>query len=216
MLGTLGLPFPRNTWPKIGPCIIHGHYLNRFGMRKVVVMWRDGRDVMVSWYHHCLYLNERGNLRLVRRTHQALAFNAPDDVRSNLPIFIEYCFIRQDHPEFTWADFVRVWHEQRNVVNAFYEALRKDTSAELGRIIRELTGVEIPKEHIDRVVTEFSFERQSGRKIGVENKQSFMRKGIVGDWENVFSPEAREIFAHYAGQELIALGYEQDHSWAHT
>ena len=40
-----------------------------------------------------------------------------------------------------------------------------------------------------------------------------MRKGIVGDWKNYFNKEAREIFNHYAGDQLIKLGYEKDRSW---
>src|SRR3712207_8037395 len=40
-----------------------------------------------------------------------------------------------------------------------------------------------------------------------------LRKGVVGDWRNQFSPEAREVFNRYAGEELILLGYEKDRKW---
>jgi hypothetical protein len=56
---SLRLPFPRNKLPQICSSIMHGHYLNPWGMDNVVVMWRDGRDIMVSWYYHCLFKNER-------------------------------------------------------------------------------------------------------------------------------------------------------------
>ena len=59
----------------------------------------------------------------------------------------------------------------------------------------------------------FSFERQSGRPSGEENKESFLRKGVIGDWRTRFSPQAREVFDRYAGEELILLGYERDRSW---
>ena len=214
MLGAaLNLPFPRNTWPKFGPCIIHGHHLSCFGMRNVVVMWRDGRDVMVSWYHHCLFPNERGNHRLVRKTRQAFDPKSPEDVRNNLPDFIEYAFERQRHFNFTWAEFVRAWHWKEDVIKTSYEALRNNTSEELDRVILELTGMKIPKENINHIVETFSFARQAGRNNGLENKRSFMRKGIIGDWKNVFNRKARETFDYYAGKELIALGYEKNHSW---
>jgi sulfotransferase family protein len=48
---------------------------------------------------------------------------------------------------------------------------------------------------------------------GEENKRSFLRKGVVGDWRNQFSLEAREVFDRYAGEELILLGYEKDRKW---
>ena len=36
---------------------------------------------------------------------------------------------------------------------------------------------------------------------------------MVGDWRNQFTREAREVFDRHAGEELILLGYEKDHSW---
>jgi hypothetical protein len=76
-----------------------------------------------------------------------------------------------------------------------------------------LTGDKLRPERADAVTEEFSFERQSGRRSGEENKGSFLRKGVVGDWRGRFSPEAREVFDRYAGEELILLGYERDRSW---
>ena len=63
------------------------------------------------------------------------------------------------------------------------------------------------------VVERFSFANQAQRQPGDEDVESFVRKGIVGDWKNAFTREAAERFDHYAGRELIALGYEQDRSW---
>jgi len=57
------------------------------------------------------------------------------------------------------------------------------------------------------------FEKQSGRKPREESTSRFMRKGIVRDWENHFSKQAAIIFNHYAGKELIRLGYEKDDNW---
>ena len=63
------------------------------------------------------------------------------------------------------------------------------------------------------IADEFSFERQAGRRAGEEDKRSFLRKGIVGDWRNYFTREAREVFAGFAGSELVLLGYERDRAW---
>jgi hypothetical protein len=40
-----------------------------------------------------------------------------------------------------------------------------------------------------------------------------MRKGVIGDWRNHFTEEACKVFDQFAGNELIRLGYEKDHSW---
>ena len=42
---SLGLPFPRNRLPMLRSCLMQCHVVNPVGMRKVVVVWRDGRDV---------------------------------------------------------------------------------------------------------------------------------------------------------------------------
>jgi hypothetical protein len=66
---------------------------------------------------------------------------------------------------------------------------------------------------LKNIVEKYSFENQSKRKRGVENRKSFLRKGIAGDWKNYFNKEAREIFYHYGGNALILAGYEKDDSW---
>jgi len=213
MLGrALGVPFPRNRLPVVRPSIMHGHYLDPWGMKNVVVAWRDGRDIMVSWYHQQLIPHE-WNRAQVARSRRELPLADYDDIYANLPAFIEYSFTKPHSPGFSWTDFVRRWHGRKGTVHVRYEDLRRDTPGELRRIVGELTDDKLSPEWADAVTEEFSFERQSGRRSGEENKGSFLRKGVIGDWRGRFSPEARELFDRYAGEELIALGYERDRSW---
>jgi Sulfotransferase domain len=214
MLGrALGLPFPRNRLPVLRPSIMHGHYLSPWGMKNVVVAWRDGRDVMVSWYHQQLIPHEWNELQ-VGRSRRDLPLEDYEDVYGNLPAFIEYAFTRPHSPSFSWADFVRRWHGRKNAVHVRYEDLRTDTASELLRLVLGLTGKQLGPEEASAIAEEFSFERQAGRSAGEEDRRSFLRKGVVGDWRNHFSPEAREVFDRYAGGELILLGYEPDRTWA--
>jgi hypothetical protein len=213
MLGrALGVPFPRNSFPVLRPSIMHGHYLSHWGMDNVVVVWRDGRDVMLSWYHQQLSRHEWNRIQ-VERSRRELPLDDYDDVYGNLPAFIEYAFTRPHSPNFSWTDFVHRWHSCEDVVHVYYEDLHRDTPGELRRIVFELVDKELNLESAVGVADEFSFERQSGRRSGEENKRSFLRKGVVGDWRNQFSPEAREVFNRYAGEELILLGYEKDRKW---
>ena len=213
MLGrALGVPFPRNSFPVLRPSIMHGHYLSPWGMDNVVVVWRDGRDVMLSWYHQQLSRHEWNRIQ-VERSRRELPLDDYDDVYGNLPAFIKYAFTRPHSPNFSWTDFVHRWHSCEDVVHVYYEDLHRDTPGELRRIVFELVDKELNLESAVGVADEFSFERQSGRRSGEENKRSFLRKGVVGDWRNQFSPEAREVFNRYAGEELILLGYEKDRKW---
>jgi Sulfotransferase domain len=108
---------------------------------------------------------------------------------------------------------VNRWYPRKEVTQVRYEDLRRNTAVELQRIVLELTGRRLGLEEVVTIAEEFSFERQAGRRPGEEDKRSFLRKGIVGDWRKHFNQEAGEIFNRYAGSELILLGYERDRSW---
>lgn len=209
----VGIP-PSNRIPSLmHPSIIHGHYLRMPGMKNVIVVWRDGRDVMVSWYHHCLFYNDRGNHVLVSNTRQKFPAEDYGDVRGNLTRFIKYVFESQSYPRFSWSKFVKEWINREGVVYVKYEDLLVKPSEELIRVVNHLGGYAVTREEIDAVVSHFSFANQTGRRAGQEDKNSFHRKGIAGDWANHFDSEARVLFDYYAGDELIALGYEKDRGW---
>ncbi|WP_041328070.1 sulfotransferase domain-containing protein [Rubrobacter xylanophilus] len=213
MLGrALGVPFPRNRFPALRPSIMHGHYLRPWGIKNVVVVWRDGRDVMVSWYHQQLIPHGLNELQ-VERSRRELPLDDYGDVRRNLPAFIEYAFTRPHDPAFSWSEFVRRWRDRKDAVHVRYEDLLRDTPGELRRVFRELTGERLSAERASAIAEEFSFERQARRRPGQEDRGSFLRKGVAGDWRNYFGPEARRVFDRYAGEELILLGYERDRSW---
>ncbi|MGI0133845.1 MAG: sulfotransferase domain-containing protein [Candidatus Micrarchaeaceae archaeon] len=214
MLGdALGVPFPRNQAPPLRSCIMHGHYLNQKGLRNVIVIWRDGRDVMTSYYYHCYFKNDRNNGPLVGLMRRELPFDDYEDVQANLPTFIERMLTRPIWPRFTWQKFVSRWYHHQGAIHVRYEDLLKSAAGELSRVIAELGRKTPPMERLSEIVEMHAFKRKAGRVPGAESKTSFLRKGVAGDWENYFKQEACEIFDHYAGEQLVALGYEPDRSW---
>jgi hypothetical protein len=67
---------------------------------------------------------------------------------------------------------------------------------------------------VKQCVSSASFERLSrGRQRGEEDPSSFFRKGIAGDWQNVFTEEDKRVYKEEAGSLLIELGYEDDNHW---
>ena len=219
----LGIANTRNRLPPRRRCVIHGHYPRIPRMVRandIVVMWRDGRDVMVSFYYYVLFERPTSLAGQAEAYRRRLSIEDAADVRRYLPRFIEH-FLANGLPRgswlrihsMTWPQFVDAWKNQPGQVETSYEAMSANASCEMGRIVEALSDAEIDRARLDSCIAKFSFEKVAGRARGEEKTDSFARKGVVGDWKSRFSREAREIFDHYAGQALIELGYEADRSW---
>lgn len=212
----LDVPFPRNCRPHWETAMMHGHMKYSLTMANVVVVFRDGRDCMVSWYFHTLFQNDKNSPILVEKTRKDLGFKDVEDISDNLSKFIEYVFEKDKSSfspyKFTWAQFVRDW-VKRSCLTIKYEDMVVDGVTEISRVLTGLGRADIPHSMIEEVIEKLSFANQTERKPGEEDKGSFLRKGQPGDWRNKFNLVAAEVFDHYAGKELIQLGYEKDNSW---
>ena len=187
---------------------------------------RDGRDVIISLYHHYLIWNEKNriNPKDVKYHRSKLKFSNYNDIRNNLPRFIEYVFNHSPSKfqQFTymgnWSDYNQKWNEFNNencnTIMVKYEDLLKNTYLEMIRILEKSFKIkEIDEKKLGYVVDKYSFENQTNRLKGIENRNSFLRKGISGDWKNYFEDESAELFNQYAGDILIKLGYEKNKEW---
>lgn len=203
----LHLPFPRNRLPMIGSCLMQCHVLNPLGMRNVVIIWRDGRDIAVSFYHHLLMGHEFQTSEQSKNIALRLGISDPHDVQANMPKFLEAMMTAKVGPSFTWPHFVKTWHNRQNVIETHYETLLINPASEINRIASLLSRKSADPSHIEATVQKYSFNAQSGRKQGEEKKGQFLRKGISGDWKNFFSTEATEVFDYYCGEALKDLGY---------
>jgi Sulfotransferase domain len=77
----------------------------------------------------------------------------------------------------------------------------------------EFLGADASERTVRRCVDAASFEKLAeGRERGQE-AASFFRKGIAGDWKNVFTEQDKRDFKAVAGDLLVALGYEEDDDW---
>ncbi len=217
MLSTyLGLPFPRNNEPaRIEKSVLLMTQLHRPHFRNVTVAFRDGRDIMVSAYHHFLFRNKHNVEFGVRRTRRHVPCEDYHDVMGNMPKFIDYMFgwFANRSLHHSWSEFVDSWVDQ-NAQIVRYEDLLIDPHSHMKRALEAL-GQEVDDERLAATIEQYSFKNVTGRKQGEEAKHSFARKGISGDWKNNFSLEACEKFHSYAGKHLIKAGYETDDSWIH-
>lgn len=93
-----------------------------------------------------------------------------------------------------------------------YEDLLEKPEEEVKRLLKFL-GADASEQVVSQCVRAASFERMAGGRKRGQEAASFFRKGIAGDWENVFVEQDKQEFKAAAGDLLIKLGYEKDNDW---
>ncbi len=219
----LQLPFPRHAvLPLAFACVIQNHWRYHPRLRRVFYLYRDGRDVMTSYYFHRVRTarhSDRPGRAGMGRTYDKLFGEGydPADVVRHMPRFIEFEFTHAGRgTPLNWRDHIEDWHRPESggrVTYLSYEELRRDCAGALGRALEAVTGEAVDRWRLEATVEKMSMKRQTGRDPGQADPAHFVRKGIVGDWRNHFSREAAEVFNHLAGDALVRLGYERDRGW---
>ncbi len=198
-----------------------GEIVNEIGAiypeARVIHVIRDGRDVAVSMIHHMWnYSKDTGAFYDLEPEE----LEKRDAYRED-PAHAEGLFTEK-----RLANIARSWANQVGRVVEYgpallgdhyaevrYEDLLQRPEGEVGRLLR-FVGADAGEETVKRCVEAGSFEKWSeGRERGEEESSSFYRKGVAGDWENVFTEDDKRIFKKAAGELLIRLGYEEDHDW---
>lgn len=204
----LGLPFRRNAPIRLERSVTHGHFLKPLGLRNVVVLWRDPRDLLVSYYYHCYFVNEHHNAALVRLMKKRCPFEEYTDIRTNLPDFIRFLTETPLSPSFTWPEFAQVWAGRPSTIQTSYEALRADTPGELARVAEALTGASLPTGRAVAVAEHHSFARAkqaADQAQPTDAEISFVREGALGGWRRHFTPESKAVFREGGYEEALAL-----------
>ena len=89
-----------------------------------------------------------------------------------------------------------------------YEALRQDPAPIVARLFGFL-GVSNTEEVVADCIERTRFAALSGgRAAGVEQKGSFFRKGVVGDWQSTLTPEMNEMVMHELGWMFQHFGWK--------
>lgn len=174
------------------PMFFKTHFLPDQRYRRVVYLVRDGRDVMVS-YHHFLLALQQTDLSLLQliETGQGL-----------FPC--------------KWRQHVESWLEnpfRADVLYSSYERLQANPLAELSRIC-EFAGLSRSESIVRQAVAGASFESMKAKEQtqGWENPlwpkdQPFVRRGQVNSHQDEMPPEALASFEREAGDVLLRLGY---------
>lgn len=165
--------------------------LELFPQAKFIHVIRDGRDGIVSGWHHNL---TRGSA----------------EFRQQFPTLADYAAYFGEHH---WVRYIRAGqvfarvypdriHEMR------YERLQEDPEGAVKGVL-EFLGLSAEQADVQRCVAAGSFSRLSGgRRQGQEDAGSHFRKGVVGEWREMFDSETKRRFEEVAGGVLRELGYE--------
>ena len=222
MSSILDLPYPQNYMSPVAmPSVVHTHMHYRVNGPPTLYLVRDGRDVMVSFYHHRMRSldgnrNPMHAKKLRRKLEKAFGKDFdPSDVRHNLPKYIRMEFAGEFNRLANWSNHVDQWTSSKNenVGVLRYEDLLSNGIEALGMAFEEVLGARFEPWIIEMAMRRFDFKRSAGRNPGSEDKSSFLRKGISQDWKNHFNREAANTFVEVGGDTLLRLGYEEDHTW---
>ena len=186
---------------------------------KVIHIIRDGRDVAVSMMHHMWnYAKSEGGIYPLKPEELARR----EAYRNNSSLLLsEGLFVKDRLTSIVaeWSTEVGKAVEDGpvllgdNYTEVRYEDLLQQPVEEVGRLL-EFLGADADIETVRACIETTSFETLTqGRKRGEEDPAAFVRKGIAGDWRNVFTEEDRRIFKEAAGDLLIKLGYEKGMGW---
>jgi hypothetical protein len=182
---------------------------------RVIHIIRDGRDAVVSATHHMWNLGKGQLHPEVLAKREAYRKNPRELVESGEGIFAANQ-LRSVAAE--WASRVGRAVEDGpallgdNYREVRYEDLLERPREEIRQLL-EFLGAETSEQSVERCVDAASFEKLTkGRRRG-EEAADFVRKGIAGDWRNVFTEQDKQTFKEVAGDVLIKLGYEKDDNW---
>lgn len=188
---------------------------------RIIHIVRDGRDVAVSAMHHWWRLATDREDGVFDLTPEELGIR--DDYAADRERFLSEG--RSIFTEERLSQLARRWDYRtgkgsvdggalygERYLEIRYEDLVADTPAVFGRVL-DFLGASSEARVIERCLRSSSFERASSRSQGEEDSASFFRKGIVGDWRDVFTQRDREIYKGLAGDRLVEFGYERSYDW---
>lgn len=173
------------------PMFFKSHFLPRPDFRRVVYLLRDGRDAMVSYYHHQAKLNR-------------MDIDFLSMVRNGEGLF-----------PCKWHEHVESWLSnpfEAEMIVITYEDLKKDTVHELRRFC-EFAGIERDDLLLNSAADKTALEKMR-RKEEKEvwnpqwsRNQHFVRRGQVGSYKDEMPADVLDAFLDEAGDTLQKHGY---------
>jgi hypothetical protein len=190
--------------------VIQKHRLFTPHFKKPVIVIRDPRDVWVSYFFYEAYHHKSTGKKVILKSYDE---NASDE--QNLCSYIKEKtqFPERLDPGFSYNKFLENWLDKPHIYLVRYEAMHSRPEETLVGILNYIGIANIDYPKVRAAIQENSFEKITGRDAGTEDKNSHKRKGIVGDWKNIFTAESARLVHDRQQGYLKKLGYEPDGRW---
>jgi hypothetical protein len=171
-------------------CVIKSHELPESKIvdfdATMIHLVRDGRDVIVSKF----------------------VFDTEFLVRNGISKKVDVDFDKYvERTALEWSAYVTSWGEIDNLVTIRYEDFLQDPTGSLGRLLANSIGASLEIERLTDIVNKFTKAKFSASLDQAFAHNTFVRKGVAGDWENHFSDKNRLAYEAIAGRAHRALGY---------
>lgn len=110
-----------------------------------------------------------------------------------------------------WRQFIDSWQHAQNVVWVRYEDLLQSPQATLQQLLEQLdiAAVVTPTQ----ALANHSIANMRKALDPVFHSNTFVRKGVRGDWQHYFGTADKTVFKQQAGTLLLELDYEQHPDW---
>ena len=195
--------------------VIHTHRRYSWSFPRPVVVVRDPRDLLTSFYHHDVNFEHREQTLSVSATFD---HDPDDDVRVDFERYLRMKLFEPTHPWFFYSQFVESWWNRPGVCFVRYEDCLEDPVQQLVKVLRFL-DVPVDLDRVEEAVEHNSFKRQTeirygaAREAGESDSSKFLRKGVAGDWKNHFNENACRLLEATEGPTLRRLGYVDGDGW---
>ena len=83
----------------------------------------------------------------------------------------------------------------------------------MGRVLNTMGYPNFSQQELEITVSKFTKDKFAASLGEVFQHNTFIRKGISGDWKNHFSEKNIAAFKLVAGDALLSLGYELNSDW---
>ncbi|KAL9974604.1 hypothetical protein ACROYT_G011660 [Oculina patagonica] len=163
---------------------------------KYIYVARNPKDVAVSFFKFAEALKSVGN-----------GYNGPWEFYAKL-------FVEGNVTWNFWNDHVLGWWKHKddsNVLFLKYEDLQKDLPSHV-RMIANFLNKPLSDDLISRIAEQCTFSgmKKNPESYAIKGESSLLRKGVVGDWKNYFTPELNERFEKEVLAKLKGSGLELD------